>query len=182
MARFVTMRDPLTKSQRSALMSKVKSTGNRSTEAVVEGSLRLVGISGWVRHPRRIPGRPDFYFRQQRLALFIDGCFWHGCSQCGRLPKSRVGFWKAKIDGNRRRDAVVRRDLRLGGYRILRIWEHDLKSSGWLRKVQARLGALTSPPKAKRRNPTPHFRALRPEPPANSKGPSLASRRTAISS
>jgi DNA mismatch endonuclease (patch repair protein) len=84
------MSDSLTKSERSQLMAKVRGTGNRSTEAVVEAALRAERIRGWKKHPEDVPGRPDFYFPRYRLAIFVDGCFWHACPNCGRIPKSNV--------------------------------------------------------------------------------------------
>lgn len=93
-------------------MAKVRSRGNRSTEGRAEAILLEHGITGWIKHPSDILGSPDFYFPKQRLALFVDGCFWHACPRCGRIPKSRVDFWVAKIDANRRRDNRTRRSLR----------------------------------------------------------------------
>lgn len=117
-------------------MAKVRSQGNLSTEKTVESTLRGRGVSGWVKHPKGIEGKPDFYFPEQRLLLFVDGCFWHGCPRCGRIPKSRVAFWQGKIEANRRRDQAVRRDLRARGFRVIRIWEHDAKGSRWIARLQ----------------------------------------------
>lgn len=88
--------------------------------------LRANAISGWRRHPP-LPGRPDFVFRAQRVALFIDGCFWHGCPKCYRAPKDRAAYWSRKVDGNRKRDRHASAQLRASGWRVMRIWEHDLK-------------------------------------------------------
>ncbi len=120
------MTDILSKAARSALMSKVRAKGNRSTERRFETLLRSNRIWGWTKHPPAIPGRPDFYFARHRVAVFVDGCFWHACPRCGRLPKSRVGFWRAKIDANWMRDQVIKRRLRRMDFRVVRIWEHDL--------------------------------------------------------
>jgi DNA mismatch endonuclease (patch repair protein) len=84
--------------------------------------LRTAGIIGW-RRSVRLTGRPDFVFRAERLALFVDGCFWHGCPRHARIPKTRVRFWGEKLAGNARRDRVVTRALRKSGWRVLRIWE-----------------------------------------------------------
>ena len=129
------MRDPLTKTERSALMAKVRSKGNRSTEGMVQRALRRERVRGWTKHPRNIEGHPDFYFPKLRVAVFVDGCFWHGCPRCGRLPRSRVAFWRAKIDANRRRDREIRRHLRSTGVRVVRVWEHQLKTNAWLRSL-----------------------------------------------
>jgi len=121
--------------ERSTLMSKVRSRGNHSTERRVEAALVGRGMGGWEKHPRDVPGRPDFFFRELRIAVFVDGCFWHACPKCGRMPKSNVSFWQAKIDGNRRRDNRVRRCLRRGGFHVVRIWEHQLAEERWLRRL-----------------------------------------------
>jgi len=70
--------------------------------------------------------RPDFVFRQARLAVFVDGCFWHGCPKHGTKPKGNAVFWKKKFARNQARDRLVNQTLRRTGWRVLRIWEHDL--------------------------------------------------------
>ncbi len=70
--------------------------------------------------------RPDFIFPKVRLALFVDGCFWHGCPKHGTQPKGNRAFWKNKFVRNKARDVLVTRVLRRAGWRVLRIWEHDL--------------------------------------------------------
>ena len=70
--------------------------------------------------------RPDFVFRAQRLAVFVDGCFWHGCPLHATQPKQNAAFWREKIAANQARDRFVTRTLRAQGWRVLRIWEHDL--------------------------------------------------------
>jgi len=131
------MGDPLSKPARSALMAKVRGVGNQSTEVWVEKVLREEQISGWRKHLKTVPGRPDFFFRTSRLAVFVDGCFWHACPVCGRnMPTNRAEFWNEKIDGNRRRDARVRRRLRAEGYHVMRIWEHELRRGSWVRRLR----------------------------------------------
>ena len=129
------MMDTLTTKQRSALMGKVKSKGNRSTELKVLAGFQDCGITGWIQHPSHIPGRPDFWFEERRIALFVDGCFWHGCPKCGRIPKTREEFWRNKIEGNRRRDLTTSRLLRQRGCRVVRVWEHELNNQKWVCRV-----------------------------------------------
>ncbi len=74
-----------------------------------------------------MPGRPDFAFPARRVAVFVYGCFWHGCPRHGTLPKSNARFWREKIARNRERDREVNRELRRRGWRVLRIWEHELR-------------------------------------------------------
>jgi DNA mismatch endonuclease, patch repair protein len=140
--RGVSVKDPLSKRERSALMSKVRSRGNQSTEKSVESVLRANKIVGWKKHAKNVPGRPDFYFPKARLAVFVDGCFWHACPKCGRIPKTRVRFWAEKIAGNRRRDNRIHRQLWRNGFRVIRIWEHDLARKGAPRLVKRLLRAL----------------------------------------
>ena len=134
------MTDSLSSQERSRLMAKVRGSGNRSTEGEVERVLRECQIRGWVKHPHRIAGRPDFYFKKSRVVVFVDGCFWHACPKCGRIPKSRREFWAAKIDQNRRRDQRVGRFLRSEGYHVLRVWEHSLRSNAWVSRLRRMLG------------------------------------------
>lgn len=79
-------------------------------------------------HPPDLVGHPDFLFPQQRLILFVDGCFWHKCPKHKTIPSTNRAFWKMKIDGNAARDRAVARLLRREGWHVLRIWEHDLRS------------------------------------------------------
>jgi DNA mismatch endonuclease, patch repair protein len=71
--------------------------------------------------------KPDFVFRQLRVAVFVDGCFWHGCPKHVTWPKTRAAFWRQKIEGNRTRDRQVNRHLRVRGWTVIRIWEHELR-------------------------------------------------------
>lgn len=113
-------------------MASVRGRGNRSTEQVIVAFLEFKGVAGWVTHPKDILGRPDIYFPDLRLAVFVDGCFWHGCPACKRnLPSTRAEFWAAKIAGNRRRDAMVTRVLRANGVVVTRVREHSLRGQRW---------------------------------------------------
>jgi len=119
------MADIFSKAQRSALMAKVRSRGNRSTEQRLIRLMRAARITGWRRN-FPLPGHPDFVFAAGRVAVFVDGCFWHGCPRHGRQPKANAAFWRKKIARNRERDREVSRDLRRRGWNVLRIWEHAL--------------------------------------------------------
>ncbi|MBN8628353.1 MAG: very short patch repair endonuclease, partial [Planctomycetes bacterium] len=87
--------------------------------------MRRYRIKGW-RRGSKLPGRPDFVFRRARLAVFVDGDFWHGHPRNCRMPKSNAAYWKAKIARNRARDKAVNRTLRALGWRVVRIWESSL--------------------------------------------------------
>lgn len=74
-----------------------------------------------------LPGKPDFAFPRQRVAIFVDGCFWHGCPDHYRRPKSRQDFWDAKVAANVNRDCLVNELLAARGWKVLRLWEHELR-------------------------------------------------------
>lgn len=132
------MTDWLTREQRSRNMASIRSKGNKTTETRFVDLLRASRISGWRRH-MSLPGKPDFVFRLSRLAVFVDGCFWHGCPQCYRLPEDNRPYWKVKVLSNRRRDQRRSRQLRSLKWQVLRIWEHSLKSPRGRARVLARL-------------------------------------------
>lgn len=107
-------------------MKAIKGRGNRSTELMMRMALVRAGLSGWLMHVALLPGRPDFYFPRQRVAVFVDGCFWHGCPECGHIPRRNSEFWAAKIRSTRRRDRRHAESLNIMGVEVMRIWEHDL--------------------------------------------------------
>ena len=110
-------------------MKSVRGKGNRTTEAPFRAALVGAGIAGWHLNVRQLAGTPDLYFPKERLAVFIDGCFWHGCRRCGHVPNKNRRFWQAKIDRNRERDRRNTAKLRNQGVSVLRFWEHDVADS-----------------------------------------------------
>lgn len=118
--------DKVTKETRSKIMSRIRSKGNKSTEARVRAALAVSGVRGWVMHPKSVTGRPDFFFPKKRLAVFIDGCFWHGCPKCYRRPSSRQEYWDKKLERNMARDRIVNQELQSDGITVMRVWEHDV--------------------------------------------------------
>jgi DNA mismatch endonuclease (patch repair protein) len=89
--------------------------------------------------------RPDFVFRKARLALFVDGCFWHNCPRHATKPKNNRAFWRRKLSANLKRDKLVNRALRRAGWRVVRIWEHELGVKSWERLVKRiQQGLLTT--------------------------------------
>ena len=123
------MPDVFTKAKRSEVMSRIRSRGNKDTELALAILFRAHKIKGWRRH-QNIFGKPDFAFRRERLAIFVDGCFWHGCPKHCKLPSGNRMFWEKKLSTNRERDRRVNRELRKLGWRVIRIWEHDLARRG----------------------------------------------------
>jgi DNA mismatch endonuclease (patch repair protein) len=122
------MADNLTPSQRSYSMSRIRSRGNSSTELRLIGLMRGAGIKGW-RRKSKLCGHPDFVFPRYHIAVFVDGCYWHGCRKCALGAKTNTEYWMPKIAGNMKRDRANTRKLKEDGWRVVRIWEHDLKAS-----------------------------------------------------
>lgn len=165
------MPDVFTRAKRSDVMSRIRSRGNERTELALVRVFRAHGITGWRRHrmirsadfqigPRRIGVRhskggvsgdgaafrvrPDFVFPKSRVAVFVDGCFWHGCPQHATKPRNNAAFWRKKFAANTRRDQLVTRTLRKDGWRVLRIWEHELARKNEVRLL-ARLRRIFGP-------------------------------------
>jgi len=120
------MPDVFTKEKRSEVMSRIKGKGNKDTELMMIQILRKYHISGWRRN-QAVLGKPDFIFPKQKIALFVDGCFWHGCPKHSNMPKNNRAFWEKKLGKNKDRDKFVNRELRKLGWVIVRVWEHELK-------------------------------------------------------
>lgn len=116
-------------------MSAIRGHGNKTTELRLARLLRRHQCWGWRRHPQ-LPGKPDFVFRQEMLAVFVDGCFWHGCRWHAQQPSSNIEYWEKKIMRNKLRDRQVTHALELAGWKVLRIWEHSFDDSD---KVMMRL-------------------------------------------
>lgn len=127
---------------RSALMSRVRSTRNATTELKLLSLVRAAHVTGWRRNFPLL-GNPDFVFPKSKLAVFVDGCFWHGHG-CDRnlKPKRNAQFWREKIVGNQRRDKRNTKALRKAGWRVIRIWECTLQKRPQfsLRRIKQALG------------------------------------------
>jgi len=135
---------------RSRMMGAVKGRGNRTTEQRLRLAFVRAGLSGWRVRASDLPGKPDFYFVQSRVAVFVDGCFWHGCTRCGHTPKTNPRFWAAKIERNRQRDRKVGQHLRRIGIKVVRFWEHELAED--LAACVEELIEMISPPRRRGRD------------------------------
>ena len=126
--------DVFERTRRSQIMSRVRSYGNKATELEVIRLFRAHSIRGW---RRRLPifGRPDFVFPREHLVIFVDGCFWHGCRKHRTMPTSNVDFWRRKLERNQSRDRLVRKTLRKRGWKVLRIWQHELTRANRARLI-----------------------------------------------
>jgi len=79
-------------------------------------------------HDKSVYGAPDISNKRKKFAIFVDGCFWHGCERCYKEPKTNVGFWRNKIQKNKRRRNVVKMELSRNGWKVAEVWEHDVNS------------------------------------------------------
>jgi len=120
------MADVFSPQERSRIMARIRSRGNKTTELRLIRLLRRYKVKGW-RRGSSLFGRPDFVFYKAKVALFVDGDFWHGNPRNFRLPTSNRKYWRQKIQSNRRRDRLVTKYLAESGWRVLRIWESALR-------------------------------------------------------
>ena len=133
--------DIMSPETRSAVMSRIRGKDTGPEKAVAAG-LASLGLE-WESHVRALPGRPDFVFAAARVAVFVDGDFWHGW----RFPQWRDKLsekWEEKIEATRRRDARKRRKLRRMGWTVVRLWEHQIERdmSSCLEKVLSALHSI----------------------------------------
>ena len=121
-------------------MAAVRSSGNRSTEARLRAILTQAEIVGWREQAKDLSGVPDFVFDQERVIIFVDGCFWHGCPHCYRRPSSSQKYWDEKVQTNMKRDRRIRAKLRRQGWSVLCVWEHSLtEPDKVIRRIKAKL-------------------------------------------
>lgn len=103
---------------------------NTSPEIVMRKALRRHGLVGYKTCEKNIPGKPDISFVKIKIAIFVHGCFWHGCPKHGHsLPKTHTEFWKRKFERNRERDRRKKRELERLGWKVFEFWEHDVRSN-----------------------------------------------------
>jgi DNA mismatch endonuclease (patch repair protein) len=152
------MADIVDAKKRSEMMSKIRGTGNKTTELAFIAAMRKAGIKGWRRHVAFrlalvLPGRqailgemkttairPDFVFRNEKLVVFIDGCFWHRCPKHSSIPKQNTEFWLKKLEMNVARDTATTAAFKKKGWRVMRVWEHELlKQEKMVRRLTRRL-------------------------------------------
>ena len=130
--------DTISRQKRSWIMAQVKSSGNRSTEAALLAVMRENRITGW-RRGYPLIGKPDFVFPRAKIAVFVDGYFWHGHPQKCRVPKAHRAYWMKKIARNVARDRQVRRALQEKGWKVVRIWEDSVQKQATVTKLRKAL-------------------------------------------
>jgi len=116
------MTDTVDKNTRSKIMASIKSQGTKM-ELAVKPVLEALGFEY---QPKDVFGKPDFAHKEQMIAVFLDGCFWHGCLEHYNEPGTNSKFWADKIAANKKRDLAATNLLEGSGWRVIRIWEHDL--------------------------------------------------------
>jgi DNA mismatch endonuclease (patch repair protein) len=135
------MPDVFSKAKRSEVMSRIRGRGNKETELGLMGLFRRHSITGWRRH-RPVFGKPDFVLPKLKVAVFVDGCFWHGCPKHCNQPANNRAFWRRKLAANKARDRRVKRTLHRADWCVLRIWEHELartREARLVRRIQRAL-------------------------------------------
>lgn len=120
------MADVHTKKQRSYNMSRIRGSDTKS-EIRLRKSLWNEGFR-YTKNNKDIPGKPDLAFRGKKIAVFIDGCFWHKCPEHYNKPANNAEFWEKKIQSNTERDTKVNQLLASQEWKIIRIWEHDIRN------------------------------------------------------
>lgn len=137
------MPDVFSRQKRSEVMSRIRHKGNKDTELKMIGIFRTNGISGWRRNSK-VFGKPDFVFAKYKIAIFVDGCFWHGCPEHSNIPQTNQEFWTKKIGSTKVRDLIVTTTLQSKGWKVLRFWEHELRDAY---KVAAMIAKTRGSPK-----------------------------------
>jgi DNA mismatch endonuclease (patch repair protein) len=130
--------DTFSRKKRSWIMAQVKSGGNRSTENRLIDVLRARAITGW-RRKYPLYGKPDFTFPKARVAVFVDGCFWHGHPTKCRMPSAHRAYWEKKIARNVARDRHVTRTLKEKGWKVVRIWEDSIQKKSTVTRLRKAL-------------------------------------------
>ena len=125
---MVCLSDVFDKNMRSVIMRKVRSKGNKSTETRLIGIFSEQSIKGWRRN-YPVKGHPDFIFPKKKIAMFVDGCFWHGHDCRNTRPKQNKEYWQTKRERNIAHDIAISEEFRQRGWLVLRIWECELKKA-----------------------------------------------------
>ncbi len=120
-------RAPIPKKESTSQVMSANKGKDTKPEIVVRRLLTTMGLKGYRLHSKNVPGRPDISFSRQKVAIFVNGCFWHRCPSCNlSIPKSNSKFWKEKFKKNRARDAKTYAKLKSIGWRTIIIWEHEV--------------------------------------------------------
>ena len=135
------MSDVFNKEKRSQIMRAVKSRDTKSTEKTLLSLFKETGVTGW-RRTYDVKGHPDFVFLKQRVAIFVDGCFWHGHDCRNTRPSNNAEYWQKKRAKNIRHDKEVTKNFEKRGWTVLRIWECELKKKNREKTLKKILSAI----------------------------------------
>ncbi len=135
------MSDVFGKEERSQIMRAVKSKNTKSTEQTLLKMFKENGIKGW-RRTYDVKGHPDFVFLEKRVAIFVDGCFWHGHDCRNTRPSDNAEYWQKKRERNIQHDKTVTADFEKRGWTVLRIWECELKKKNREETLKKILAAI----------------------------------------
>ena len=121
-------RAPVPKSEATSRVMSANRGKNTKPELTLRGALRSIGLTGYRIHWRSAPGRPDISFPGRKVAIFVNGCFWHSCPYCRLpLPKSNTEYWRAKFERNSERDARKKDALEEDGWHVIIVWECEIR-------------------------------------------------------
>jgi DNA mismatch endonuclease, patch repair protein len=165
------MADVFSTKRRGEVMSKIRSTGTTVEDVLHKIVRESIGSQRRIhRNVRNLPGRPDIVIPSLQIAIFADGCFYHGCPKHGHTPKSNRRYWVPKLARNCQRDRVNRQSLRRLGFSVWAIWEHALEGRRIERTrliLQRRIQRLIETKKAQANSPS---RSLSRRPQASQRG------------
>jgi len=137
------MSDTVSRKKRSQIMKANKPKGNKSTELKLIQLFKQLGLKGWRRNYKIAGCKPDFVFHNKRIAVFADGCFWHGHNCRNLTPKQNSEYWQKKIENNRIRDKQIDERLERKGWKVIRVWECELEKNP--QKVMRRINRFLYP-------------------------------------
>lgn len=121
-------RAPVPKKEATSRVMSANKNKNTKPELLFRKLLYRNGLKGYRLNYKALPGSPDIFFPKQKIVIFIDGCFWHGCKKCYSIPKTNKNFWETKIETNIKRDRLVNIKLQKNNIKVMRIWEHKINS------------------------------------------------------
>lgn len=122
------MTDRISPEARSCLMKRIR-LRNTGPELALRRKLWALGLRYRLTSNPPLPGKPDILFPGTKIAVFVDGCFWHGCPTHGHIPKSRMEYWRPKIARTQQRDTKTNAKLASMGWHVLRFWEHQVRDN-----------------------------------------------------
>ncbi len=140
-------RAPIPKSEVTSKVMSANRGKDTKPELIMRITLRETGIPGYRLHWKKIPGSPDIAYPGRKIAIFVNGCYWHRCPMCNLpLPRTNTEFWKTKFDRNKTRDAKKKRELEKLGWKVFVFWECKIKEdpTGYANQVREHIEDFSS--------------------------------------